>query len=149
MGRGFNILWVRCSIYYRLGVKILSVGGHFDHLPHTNGILTTYPWYFEPCTNGILNPLPKVFWPPTQSISNHLRYIEQLTHGILITLPMGFLHTYPCYIKPLPMVFWNPSHSTSNPLPYHGNFTPVPMIYRTPYRSYIEPPTDSILTPYI
>jgi hypothetical protein len=70
------------------------------------------------------------------------------THGILITLPLGFLHTYPCYIEPLPMVFWNPIHGTSNPSPTHGNFIPVPMIYRTPYWSYIESPTNGILTTY-
>jgi hypothetical protein len=31
MGRGFNIPLVRCSIYYRLGVKILSVVGSIYH----------------------------------------------------------------------------------------------------------------------
>jgi hypothetical protein len=38
----------------------------------------------------------------------------------------------------LPMVFWRPIHGIS---------TPLPMVYRPPYRWYIDPPIHGILTP--
>jgi hypothetical protein len=41
----------------------------------------------------------------------------------------------------MPMVFWRPFHIS---ITIHGILTPLPMVYRTPYPWYIEPPSHAI-----
>ena len=84
--------------------------------PHTHGISTPYPWYFDPPTHAISTPLLMVFWPHT--------------HGILTPLPMLYRPLYLWYFDPIPMVFWSPTHGTS---------TTLSMVIWPRYPWYIEP----------
>ena len=64
--------------------------------PHTHGISTPYPWYFDPPTHAISTPLLMVFWPHT--------------HGILIPYPWYIDHPIHGNLTPLPMVYWTPAY---------------------------------------